>query len=129
MGASLVPYLGKYIDTVRPRLLRRAAHDGLWASRKGCPLSDGRIYDIVRARIMTKFGKDMGLHDIRRSAATFIAMDSPDKVGLIPGVLQHASPDVGEQHYNLARSTRASQRYGTTIANVRTRLRRRTGTA
>ena len=51
----------------------------------------------------TKFGKAMSLHDFRRAAATFLAMDAPEKIGLIPGVLQHASPDVGEQHYNLSR--------------------------
>ena len=36
----------------------------------------------------------MCLHDFRRAAATFLAMDAPEKIGLIPGVLQHASPDV-----------------------------------
>jgi len=36
------------------------------------------------------------------AAATFLAMDAPEKVGLIPGILQHASPEVSEQHYNLA---------------------------
>ena len=58
----------------------------------------------------------MGLHDFRRAAATFIAMDAPDKIGLIPGVLQHASPDVSEQHYNLARSVEASRRFAAHLA-------------
>ena len=49
--------------------------------------------------------------------------DAPDKVGLIPGVLQHASPDVGERHYNLARSVEASRRYATHLSKTRTRLR------
>ena len=53
----------------------------------------------------------MGLHDFRRAAATFLAMDAPDKIGLIPGMLQHASPDVGERIYNLARSVEASRRF------------------
>ena len=78
---------------------------------EGRPLGAGRIYDIVRARTFKKFGKAMGLHDFRRAAATFLAMDAPDKIGLIPGMLQHASPEVGEQHYNLARSVEASRRF------------------
>jgi integrase len=120
---TLRPYLLHYVKEIRPRLLSRRRHDGLWASYKGCPLSAGRIYDIVRAHISKRFKKDMGLHDIRRAAATYLATDAPDKVGLIPGVLQHASPDVGERYYNLARSAEASRRYAAHLSNARSRLR------
>jgi hypothetical protein len=65
----------------------------------------------------------MGLHDMRRAAATFIAMDMPDKVGLIPGVLQQAKPEVGEQHYNLANAVTASIRYADAMASLKDRLR------
>ena len=65
----------------------------------------------------------MGLHDFRRAAATFIAMDAPDKVGLIPGMLQHASPDMGERNYNLARSVEASRRFAAHLFKTRSRLR------
>ena len=65
----------------------------------------------------------MGLHDFRRAAATFLAMDAPEKIGLIPGLLQHASPEPGEQHYNLARSMQAGQRFAIHLANARSRLR------
>jgi integrase len=65
----------------------------------------------------------MSLHDFRRAAATYLAMDAPEKIGLIPGVLQHASPDVSEQHYNLARSMQAGRRFAAHLANARNRLR------
>jgi hypothetical protein len=52
-------------------------------------------------------GKAMGLHDFRRAAATFLAMDAPEKIGLIPGLLPHVSPEVNERHNNLARSVQA----------------------
>src|ERR1700738_2112326 len=68
-------------------------------------------------------GKEMGLHDFRRAAATFLAMDAPEKIGLIPGVLQHASPEPGEQHYNLARSMQAGRRFAAHLANARSKLR------
>ncbi len=57
----------------------------------------------------------MGLHDFRRAAATFLAMEAPEKVGLTPGILQHASPEIGDRYYNLARSIKASRRHGGTI--------------
>jgi integrase len=119
----LLPYLQRYLKEIRPHLVGHNEHDGLWASYKGRPLSAGRIYAIVRARIMKKFGKAMGLHDFRRAGATFIAMEAPDMVGLIPGVLQHTSPEVSEQHYNLARSMEASRRFAAHLSKTRDRLR------
>lgn len=119
----LLPYLQHYLAQVRPRTVGPKDHDGLWASLKDCPLTAGRIYVIVRARVVAKFGKDMNLHDFRRAAATFIATDAPDKVDLIPAILQHASPEVSEQHYNLARSVEASRRFAAHASRIRYRLR------
>ena len=82
---QLLPYLTRYLKEIRPILLGRSCHDGFWASYKECSLSAGRLYDIVRTRIVGKFGKDMCLHDFRRAAATFLAMDAPEKIGLILG--------------------------------------------
>ena len=119
----LLPYLLRYLEEIRPRLLGHGDHDGLWASYRGRPLMAGRIYAIVRARIMKKFGKAMGLHDFRRAGATFLAMEAPDNIGLIPGMLQHASPEVSEQHYNLARSMEASRRFAAHLSKTRDELR------
>ena len=120
---QLVPYFIRYLKEIRPILLGRSCHDGFWASYQGRPLIAGRLYDIVRARTAAKFGKAMGLHDFRRSASTYLAMDAPEKIGWIPGVLQHASPEVSDRHYNLARSVQAGQRFATHLANARNRLR------
>jgi integrase/recombinase XerD len=120
---QLLPYIMHYLKEIRPVLVDGCAHDGFWASYRGGPLSAGRIYDMVRARVTVKFGKAMGLHDFRRAAATFLAMDAPEKIGLIPGVLQHASPEPGEQHYNLARSMQAGRRFAAHLANARSKLR------
>ena len=120
---QLLPYLMRYLKEIRPVLLGRSCHDGFWASYQGCPLTAGRLYDIVRARITAKFGKAMCLHDFRRAASTFLAMDAPEKIGLIPGVLQHASPEVGERHYNLSRSMQAGRRFAAHLAEAKNRLR------
>ena len=120
---QLVPYVMHYWQKIRPLLLGRHAHDGFWVSYRGSPLVPGRLYDICRARTKAKFGKAMGLHDFRRSASTFLAMEFPEKIGLIPGVLQHASPEVNERHYNLARSAKAGQRFAAHLAKERERLR------
>ena len=123
LPAEIIPYVRRYLDDVRPILLHGHVDDCLWPSRKGGRIQGGGIYSIVRKRIRTRFGKDMGLHDMRRAAATYIAMDMPDKIGLIPGVLQQAGPEVGEQHYNLANAMNASVRYADTMASLKDRLR------
>jgi integrase len=120
---QLLPYLTRYLKEVRPVLLGRNCHDGFWASYQERPLIAGRLYEIARARIFAKFGKDMCIHDFRRAASTFLAMDAPEQIGLIPGVLQHASPDVGDQHYNLSRSMQAGRRFAAHLSNARNKLR------
>jgi hypothetical protein len=118
----LVPYLKRYLKEIRPRFLGGREHDGFWASCKHGSLCPDRIYKIVSARTKSKFGKAMCLHDFRRSAATFLAMDAPEMIGLIPGVLQHA-PDASERHYNLARATLASRRHSDALSRMRSKLR------
>jgi integrase/recombinase XerD len=120
---QVLPYLMRYLKEIRPALLGRSKHDRFWASYDGRRLLGGRLYDIVRARTLSKFGKAMSLHDFRRAAATFLAMDAPEKIGLIPGVLQHVKSEVSEQHYNLARSMQAGRRFAAHLDKTRSRLR------
>ena len=123
MPEALLPYLKRYLGVIRPRLIRGHVHGGLWISYQGDVLTEDAIYQFVRKRLFAAFGKAMCVHDFRRSAATFLAIDAPEKVGLVPGILQHASLEVGEQHYNLARSAAASRRHGATITKMRAALR------
>ena len=120
---ELFPYLMRYLKEIRPVLLGSRTHDSFWASLRGSPLTAACFYNVVRARVTARFGKAMGLHDFRRAALTFLAMDAPEKIGFIPGVLQHASPVVSERHYNLARSMQAGQRFAAHLAQARNRLR------
>jgi integrase len=121
---QLTGYLQHYLDDVRLKLLRHDHHSALWVSYRGGLLTDGQIYAMVRRHIKDRFGKAMCLHDFRRSAATFLAIEEPDKIGLIPGILHHTSPDVGDRHYNLARSTEASRRHSSIITHLRKQLPR-----
>jgi len=120
---AIVPYFTHYLKVVRPRIVGLRHHDGLWASNKGCRLTACRIYDIAHSRTLAKFGKAMGLHDFRRAAATFLAMDAPNQIGLIPGMLQHVSLDTAQEHYNLAKSVEASRRFAAHLAKTRAKLR------
>ena len=118
----LLPYLKRYLDQIRPRLAGRRNHNALWVGQHGHPLSEDGLYNAVCRRTEAEFGLAMSLHDFRRAAATFTAMNMPEKIGLIPGVLQHSSPETADRFYNLARSVSASRRYGATISELKSRL-------
>ncbi|GAB2206644.1 hypothetical protein ROS1_34610 [Roseibium sp. ROS1] len=115
----LTPYLERYLSDIRPKLLRADPHDMFWVSWRGRPLCDAQIYDKFRYLTGKAFGKGMALHHMRRSAATHLAIDCPDKVGLIPAVLQHKKMETSEAHYNLANSARASSSYVSLIKSKR----------
>jgi integrase/recombinase XerD len=120
---QVLSHITRYLKEVRPLLAGTSVQDALWVSNQGRPICGQKLYEIVRARMIAKFGKAMSIHDFRRAAATYLAMDAPEKIGLIPGVLQHASPDVSDQHYNLARSMQAGRRFAAHLADARNKLR------
>jgi integrase len=120
---TLHSYVRRYLDEIRPRLVGRRNHDAFWVGQHGHPLSEDGLYDAVRRRTAKAFGTTMALHDFRRSAATFIATEVPEKVGLVPGILQHRSPETADRYYNLARSASASRRHSETLSALKERLR------
>ena len=119
----LLPHVARYLDRVRPTLLGIENSDAFWISACGNAMCAGQLFQRVYKKTRQAFGHAMGLHDFRRAAATYIAMDAPDLIGIVPGALQHLSPDVSEQHYNLARTTQASRRHGAHLASLRDDLR------
>jgi len=111
-----------YLDVVRPRLLGLRRHNALWVSQRSSPLTADGIYQIVERHTGQHFGQAMGLHDMRRAAATFVAIEVPEKAGLIPSLLQHSNPDTTDRHYKLADMSGASKRYAATLSAYRDRL-------
>jgi integrase/recombinase XerD len=114
--SELRPFVEHYLSHVRPRLMRAGQpgaydHNAFWVSQRGTPLSADRLYASVRREISGAFGKPMGLHDFRRSAATTFAIERPELARLIPSVLQHSTIDVADRHYKLAGSAKAARRF------------------
>lgn len=107
----LVQYLEHYLAKIRPILLCDKTSDALWVSQHGKSLTSDAIYGAVRRRLFKATGKMMGLHDFRRATGTYIAQTMPEKIGILPGLLQHCDPNTGQRHYNQARSENASRRF------------------
>lgn len=119
----LLDYVARYLDRIRPILLGDGTTDAFWVSSRGNAMCGQQLYERARRTTRAAFGRAMALQDFRRAAPTFVAMEAPEKIGIIPGVLQHASPEVGERYYNLSRSTAASRRQVAHVSNLRESLR------
>jgi hypothetical protein len=117
--AKLSPYMFHYLDVIRPRLVQDASNCALWVSQHGKELAAGSVYLLVRRRTIHHLGTAMGMHDFRRAAATSLAIEAPDKIGLATGILQHANPDTTGRHYNLAGSAQASRRFKQALSSRR----------
>jgi site-specific recombinase XerD len=109
--AKLAPYLVHYLDCARPRLARFRACDTLWISQRGKALTADAIYQVVRRLTRQSFSEPMSMHDFRRAAATSLAIEAPDQIGLATGLLQHTRADTTGRHYNLAGTAQGSRRF------------------
>lgn len=117
----LIPYFEHYLAKIRPILLGDRATDALWVSQHGKSLTGDAIYGAVRKRLFKTTRKLTSLHDFRRATGTYIAQTMPEKIGILPGLLQHCDPNTGQRHYNQARSENASRRFAEVQRQVRGR--------
>ena len=109
LPAMFGPALKRYLERFRPVLFGSAAHQGLWASAKGVPLTGSAIYHAVCRRTKTAFGEPVNLHLFRDAAATFWALKDPTRVAAVSGLLGH-QPRMTERHYNQANGIRAGRK-------------------
>jgi integrase len=107
----LTPYLVRYLAEVRPRFPGADRHDGLWASAKGCPMTDVAIAERVGLMTEERFGHAINLHLFRDCAATTMADRAPEKILEVGGLLGDSDPRTVERHYNQATMLDAACRY------------------
>lgn len=106
-----VMYFEQYLEKMRPILLGDRTSDALWVFQHGGPLTSDAIYGAVRRHLFKATGKLMSLHEFRRATGTYIAQTMPEKIGILPDLLQHCDPNTGQRHYNQARCENASRRF------------------
>jgi integrase/recombinase XerD len=113
-----------YLDRHRPVLLQArgrwhaAAGDAFWISRDGSPCREETFANIVRKHTRGADGRPLSPHLFRSCAATTVAIKAPDSVDIIPAILGHASPNTGEQYYNLASSLEASRAHNAMLEQL-----------
>ena len=130
--AGLVPHLERYLSEYRPFLLRRAEKRGypspqperaLWISVHGTAMTEIGIYFSISQLTKKHFGHVVSPHLFRDSAATSIAVEDPEHVHIVRGVLGHTTMQSSERHYIHARTLAASRRYQQRILELRRRSR------
>lgn len=108
----LAPYVERYIDEIRCRIPGAGSHDGLWASAKGCPMTESWLYETVRRRTSAALGKAINLHLFRDIAATEVAYRAPERIGMARDLLGHRDLRAIDKHYIQASQIQAGRAYG-----------------
>jgi integrase len=100
-------------------LLAGAAGIRLWITVGGQPMTEnsvsGRIIRVTR----TELGRPINPHLFRDCAATFIAEEVPEDMGIVSRLLGHIELRTSEEHYNHAGALRAQHRHLDRIARLR----------
>ncbi len=121
--------LDRFLTEFRPRLHSADKHSGLWASSKGCLMTEDALYKAICKRTEAAFGRPINLHLFRDIAATEIAYRDPASIGIARDLLGHGDLRSVDRHYNQASQVEAGRVYQAVLLSDRadlTRARRRT---
>lgn len=123
---GLTRYIEHYISIVRSDLLVGRSSDGLWITRYGEPMTAKAIHVAVTRTTERAFGRSINPHLFRDCAATFVALEDPEHIGVVSPLLGHVDPRAAEQHYIQANQIVAGRRLRTSLAQARKMLGHRT---
>jgi integrase len=119
---SLLPYLHRYLDRVRPHLPGGRQHGGLWPSGKGGPLTPDGLAGVLERHTKAHFGVAVHPHAVRYSAATSAAVSGAASAKLVMAVLGHSDPRISLEYYMLAQTLDASHKVNAALQDLRGRL-------
>lgn len=117
--------LETYLTQVRPLFLRAEAHDALWASNEGCPMTASGISKCVRRRTQQHLGVAISPHRFRDCAASTLANRAPKHVRIAASLLDHTSLETTERYYIQANTLEASRQYQAVISAITPKRKRR----
>ena len=109
ISSELSGYIDLYLNEIRPLIPGAKAHDYLWPSSRGRPMSDGVIYGAVGRRTRKALGVPVNLQRFRSAAATLWSSRDPANVRGAKDLLGHASFGTTEKHYIMAQSRLAGR--------------------
>lgn len=117
----LTPYMQRYLDTIRPGLVKDGRYEELWISRHGTPLTVAGLETRIFRLSHKRFGKGFGPHRFRHSIATTLTLRCPENPGL-PAAVLGITLDVADGHYIRAGQIEASRTYAGLVEQRRKKL-------
>ena len=117
----LSPALRHYMQEVRPWLMAQGneAHDHLWVTKEGAPLTGTAMGTLVRNATSKLLGVDLSVHLFRDIAATTLARRSPEAAGHIRALLGHSSHETAEKHYNQATALEVGREHACLLGKIK----------
>jgi integrase len=119
--------IGKTIDEFlanhRKRFKNAAAHNFLWPSRHGNPLSASALTLNIRRQTRDAFGKAICPHLIRSCAATTIARRHGSSIRIVAPLLTHTNHKTSEKHYIHAEMITALNAYQAMILGENSKIK------
>jgi len=120
---ALVPFLRRWLEVHRPVLLGAEENDHLWITAEGRPHSIHTIGTRIGALTERWFGRRMSPYLFRHAAATTVAIEAPEHVRLVAGLLGHSTLATSERFSNKARAIEAARGHHLGLERLRRRLR------
>lgn len=116
---ELAPFMLEYLSTHRPILLNGASAEELWISSRGHPMTQDNFTSGLAKLTNRIFGLKLRPHAFRHIAATSIASNDPEHVGIIRDILGHTTLRMAEKHYNRATAVVITRRLQGILRNIR----------
>lgn len=114
--AKIVKHLDRHLTHFRTVLCGNGdAGNALWVNRDGTSQTPAQFYKAFCLVTEDRFGQHITLQNVRKIAATTMAVHNPKHVRAIQGILGQAGPEVGEHWYNMANSFAAFDQLDKTI--------------
>ncbi|MBO6899632.1 MAG: tyrosine-type recombinase/integrase [Shimia sp.] len=107
----LVPHMQAYLDNYRPLLLGDKQGSALWINQYGDPITEDGLSRELPKITERLFGVALRPHGFRHIAATTIAEQDPEHVGIIRDLLGHRTDQMANRHYNRATGITACTQY------------------
>ncbi len=97
--------------------------DALWLSKNGTAIKSHHIYRRIVRATERAFGVSIHPHLFRDCAATSVAVEDPEHVGIAAPILGHTTLRTTEQHYIQANMLAAGRRLRKSVDMLRKELK------
>ncbi len=117
---ALTAYVDRYIGRHRHKLLNGKTCNHLFISCYRGPMSGNAMRGRFKDATKQMLGVAITPHQARAMAATAIAIEFPEKIGIATPLLGHAKQSTTQTHYNMAGQISAGRDYNTALDEWRT---------